>query len=212
MKTNYSWQLLTVALLACILDCGPVRAADAGLSAQRFADYQAITAVLKQYIVAIDTNDENLYGAAFAEKDALFEIRDVVRHGREEIKLEVSAEKDARAARIAKGEAVPPQPVTWHVMSGSNIVFLAGDRAKHSAYYQVWTRQNDHPGGVVRLTTPITLVAIGRYDDELADGSSRSARLRRIHRVASDGSVHRRGSGAEERTAKVYARGETGGE
>jgi hypothetical protein len=165
---EFAGRVLPGLLLTVILGIEPALSADAGRTAQRFDDYQGINAVLKQYLVAIDTLDENLYGAAFAERDAVFEIRDVIRHGREDIKKEVTGDKEARAARIAKGEDVPPPPTTWHFMAGSNIVFLAKDRAKHSAYYQVWTRQNDHPGGVVRLTTPITMVAIGRYDDDLA--------------------------------------------
>jgi SnoaL-like domain len=164
---KFAVRLLPTLLLAGILGMGPAIAAEAGRTAQRFDDFQGINAVLKQYLVAIDTLDENLYGTAFAEQDAVFEIRDVIRHGREDIKKEVTGDKEARTARIAKGEDVPPLPTTWHFMSGSNIVFLAKNRAKHNAYYQVWTRQNDHPGGIVRLTTPITMVAIGRYDDDL---------------------------------------------
>jgi hypothetical protein len=154
-------------LLAGILGLAPAMSAEAAQGAQRFDDYQGIMAVLRQYIVALDTQDENLYAAAFTERGAVFEIRDVVRHGRDDIKKEITTDKDARAASIAKGEVVPPLPTAWHFMSGSNIVFVAKDRARHSAYYQVWTRQNDHPGGIVRLTTPITIVAIGRYEDEL---------------------------------------------
>jgi hypothetical protein len=144
---------------------------DGPANAKRQEDYQKILTVLKQYIVAIDTLDENLYSAAFAEKNAVLSIRDVTRHGREEIKLEITGDKDAHAARdaqaAASGEPAPMPVTTFHMMSNSHIVFVDKDHARHNAYYQVYTRPNDHPGGVVRLTTPITLVAIGRYDDEL---------------------------------------------
>jgi hypothetical protein len=160
-------------MLGCALACASVNAGETVHYAQRFADYQAISAVLKQYIVALDTHDENLYSAAFVEKDAVLEIRDVIRHGREEIKQEVTADKEARAAKIARGEVVPALPMMWHIMSNSNIVFLTKSRAQHSSYYQVWTRQNDFPGGVIRLTTPIAVVAIGRYDDELVKVSGK---------------------------------------
>jgi hypothetical protein len=144
---------------------------DSPANAKRLEDYQKILTVLKQYIVAIDTLDENLYSSAFAEKDAVLSIREVTRHGREEIKLEITGDKDARTAREAKaaasGDPTPVPVTTFHMMSNSHIVFVDPNHARHNAYYQVYTRPNDHPGGVVRLTTPITLVAIGRYDDEL---------------------------------------------
>ena len=141
------------------------------VSVKRYEDYQKIATVLKQYVVAIDTLDENLFEKVFAEKDAVFEIREVTHHGREEIKTEVTSDKVRAAARAAeaaaKGEPAPPKTNTWHMMSNSHIVFVDKDHALHNAYYQVWTRPNPSPGGVVRLATPITMVAIGRYDDEL---------------------------------------------
>jgi len=140
------------------------------VSVKHYEDYQKISRVLKQYIVAIDTLNEDLFGQVFTQ-DAVFEIRDVTHHGRDEIKTEVTEDKErfakSVAAAAAKGEPPPPEAHSWHMMSNSHIVFVDKDHALHNAYYLVWVRQDPDPGGVVRLKTPITLVAIGRYDDEL---------------------------------------------
>jgi len=128
---------------------------DDSVSVKHYEDYQKISRVLKQYIVAIDTLNEDLFGQVFTQ-DAVFEIRD-------------DKERFAKsvAAAAAKGEPPPPEAHSWHMMSNSHIVFVDKDHALHNAYYLVWVRQDPNPGGVVRLKTPITLVAIGRYDDEL---------------------------------------------
>jgi SnoaL-like domain len=155
-------------------------ASEADPDAKRYGDYQKIVAVLKQYLVALDSMDADLYASAFAEKDAVFTIRDVTRLGREQIRLEVAGEPAPAAAANTSAQPIA-KPVTWHMMSSSRIEFTGGRTARHHAYYQVWTRLNEHPGGIVRLTSPITMVAIGRYDDELVKvGSSWYIKTRKI--------------------------------
>ncbi len=154
---------------ALLLALGLPQFSAAAESRGSFDDHQKIMGVLKQYLVALDSSDADLYVSTFLPEGATFLIRDVTRTGRAEIRKEVTGDPVASSAapKDATAAASPPKPVAWHFMSNSNITFTSARSARHHAYYQVWTRQNDQPGGIARLTTPITLVGIGRYDDEL---------------------------------------------
>ena len=155
--------VIGVALLAG--GCMSEPSAEA-LAAQRFADREAIEAVLSRANLGFELSNPDLFAEAFAE-DGVYELagegpvfgyRKMVYNGRADIRTIISDRLEgARNADPATLSYDPASLRRYNRNSDSLIEIIDTDHARHISTWMV----------VMKTNVDIHTSAIGRYEDEL---------------------------------------------
>lgn len=165
--------LLLIAVLALVSGCKPMPAND-DISAQQFADRQAIEDVLYRANLGYEVSDPDLFANAYAE-DATFELKSAINdegYGATPItgykKMLYSGRDDIRTIvsdRLTRVRNVDPSKLSYDPKSlrrysrnsDSHIEIIDATHARHNSTWMV----------VMHTNVNIHISAVGRYEDEL---------------------------------------------
>jgi len=166
-----------VAALACLAACAPLRGGPD--AAGRFADHEAIEAVLAQANRGFELGDPEMFAGAFAA-DAVYELPppgpvfgyDKMRYaGRDDIRRIITDRLDK--ARKADPKTLSYDPASlrrFNRNSDSHIEILDATHARHSSTWMV----------VMHTNVNIHISAVGRYEDEFEKRGGRWLIVKRI--------------------------------
>lgn len=168
MASNYLRRLALGALLAFVgiaAGCATPSAADVA-AARRFADREAIEAVLGRANRGFELSDPDLFANAFAE-DAVYELPGTEPvFGYDKMRYQGRAEiRTIMTSRLEKSRKTDPKTLTYDPATlrrfnrntDDNIEIIDGTHARHTSTWMVvmHTNQNIH------------ISAVGRYEDDL---------------------------------------------
>jgi hypothetical protein len=157
---------LTAVVAACVAGCAVTPSASDQAAARRFADREAIEAVLSRANRGFELSDPDLFANAFAE-DAVYELP-----GKEPVfgydKLRYQGRAQIRTiltSRLEKARNADPKTLSYDPASlrrfnrntDDNIEIVDATHARHTSTWMV----------VMHTNVNIHISAVGRYDDEL---------------------------------------------
>ncbi|MEJ1964088.1 MAG: nuclear transport factor 2 family protein [Gammaproteobacteria bacterium] len=155
-----------LAFVGVVAGCVTSSPADVA-AARRFADREAIEAVLGRANRGFELSDPDLFANAFAQ-DAVYELpgRGPV-FGYEKMRYQGRAEiRTIMTSRIEKGRKTDPKTLTYDPATlrrfnrntDDNIEIVDGSHARHTSTWMVVMHTNEN----------IHISAVGRYEDDLA--------------------------------------------
>ena len=130
---------MRIALLACILLCGPPALAKEPTAVQALADRAAIHELMQKYVWTVDSGDADGYASVFTE-DGTIDSNGQLIQGRAAIRNVVTGLQTRYAANRAAGK---PAGQLYHVISNETITLLGATEALYRSYWQTMRRGED---------------------------------------------------------------------
>lgn len=131
---------LCLAMTAALLAAAGAEAQDINPDpAARYADREAIEAVLERYIQGLDRLDADLYTSAFAEDGEIVIYEETTHHGHEALRAYVAEVVTAMQELEAAGDG----RLMFHMHYNQRILFTGPDTAEHHAYWTTTARMAD---------------------------------------------------------------------
>ena len=107
--------------------------------AARYADREAIEAVLERYVIGLDRLDADLYASAFAEDGEIVIYEETTHRGHEALRTYIAEVVAAMEALEAVGDG----RLMFHMHYNQRIFFTGADTAEHHAYWTTTARMAD---------------------------------------------------------------------